>query len=127
MQVEITCQAEELGNLQGIGRTARPNRLLNSDAPAFQYPVDRGRAVGGGKKQQSYDGSGNLEAYLAQFEIVAEINGWTSTDKALHLATSLKGPALDILSYMATALHSNFPALVDALQQRFGYTSTGAV
>ena len=44
-------------------------------------------------KPQLYEGEEDLDEYLAQFEILAEINGWDYTTKSLYLAGSLKGGA----------------------------------
>ena len=42
-------------------------------------------------KPQLYDGDDDLNEYLAQFEILAEINNWDYITKSLYLAGSLKG------------------------------------
>ena len=40
----------------------------------------------------------SLEAYLAQFEVVARVQSWSQEERALNLVTSLKGPAVEVLS-----------------------------
>lgn len=44
-----------------------------------------------GMKPQLYEGDDDLNEYLAQFEILAEINNWDYVTKSLYLAGSLKG------------------------------------
>ena len=46
----------------------------------------------------TYSGDSLWESYHAQFEITAELNGWNEKQKEAYLATSLKEPALNILS-----------------------------
>ena len=49
------------------------------------------------KKVPSYDGSSSLHDYLIQFEMISELNQWSSEMKALQLATSLQGKARGVL------------------------------
>lgn len=49
-------------------------------------------------KPQLYDGSEDLEEYLAQFQFFSDLNGWDYKTKSLHLAGSLNGSARSILS-----------------------------
>ena len=42
-------------------------------------------------KPQLYEGDEDLDEYLSQFVILAEINGWDYVTKSLYLAGSLKG------------------------------------
>ena len=71
-------------------------------------------------KPQLYDGLTDIDEYLTQFNIVAEINQWNSQTKALHLASSLTGSARSLLSELDSGHSRNFPDLVAALQSRFG-------
>ena len=68
----------------------------------------------------TYDVSTPWVAYSAQFEVVSQINGWTMEEKALFLATSLKGIATLILSNLSSENRKNFDILVKALSNRFG-------
>ena len=43
------------------------------------------------QRPPKYDGKSICETFRAQFEIVAELNEWTSTEMAAFLATSLEG------------------------------------
>jgi hypothetical protein len=42
-------------------------------------------------KPQIYDGKDDFDEYLAQFQIMAELNGWNYNTKSLALASSLSG------------------------------------
>ena len=50
------------------------------------------------QKPAVFDGKTSWDAYKTQFEIVAEINGWESQEKAAFLAASLQGQALSVLN-----------------------------
>ena len=67
-----------------------------------------------------YDGTSKWEAYLAQFEITAELNGWTSPEKADFLATSMDGSAANILGAIPADRRKDYSELVTALETRFG-------
>ena len=71
-------------------------------------------------KPQLYDGLSDIDEYLTQFNIVAEINHWNCQTKALHLASSLTGSARSLLSELDAEHSRNFSDLVTALQSRFG-------
>ena len=67
-----------------------------------------------------YDGRTTWDAYHAQFEMLAEVNGWTIQEKATFLAVNLKGPALTVLSNLPQEQRYDYAALVGALEARFG-------
>ena len=71
-------------------------------------------------KPQLYDGLTDIDEYLTQFNIVAEINQRSSQTKALHLASSLTGSARSLLSELDYEHSRNVSELVTALQSRFG-------
>ena len=71
------------------------------------------------KKPALYDGTGNWEDYLVQFELISEINQWNDTEKALELATSLRGTAQSILTDLRPEMRVNFRQLTSALASRF--------
>ena len=72
-------------------------------------------------KPQLYDGLTDIDEYLTQFSIIAEINQWSCDTKALHLASCLTGSARSLLSELDSVHRRNFTSLVSALQSRFGY------
>jgi hypothetical protein len=71
-------------------------------------------------KPHDYDGSDDLDEYLAQFNIVSELNGWSYTSKSLFLASSMVGPARAILCELDSGKRRDFNTIVSALQNRFG-------
>ena len=69
-----------------------------------------------------FDGKTSWEAFSAQFEIAARMNGWEDEDKAAFLATSLQGMATLVLSNLSAEERRNYKLLVAALTNRFGVT-----
>lgn len=67
-----------------------------------------------------YDGSSSWEDYHAQFDIVAELNGWETHTRAIYLAASLQGPARATLGDLDTTKRTDYEALTEALEARFG-------
>ncbi|KAJ8041081.1 Retroviral-like aspartic protease 1 [Holothuria leucospilota] len=70
---------------------------------------------------ESFDGSQPWEDYLTHFESVAEINGWNRKQMARFLGANLKGEALEVFTELSCATRTSFPALVEALERRFGH------
>ncbi|CAG2194049.1 unnamed protein product [Mytilus edulis] len=71
------------------------------------------------KKPVLYDGETNWEDYLVHFELIAAINKWSDLEKALELATSLRGTAQSILTNLRPEMRTNFVQLTAALASRF--------
>lgn len=67
-----------------------------------------------------YDGVSSWDDYRAQFELVAELNGWDGRTKAIYLAASLQGPARATLGDLDSSKRKDFSALIEALDSRFG-------
>ena len=72
------------------------------------------------QKIPKFDGKAPWEAYLAQFYIMANANGWGDSEKAYYLSTSIEGPALSMLANPSAEDRMDFPKLVPALENRFG-------
>ena len=72
------------------------------------------------QRPASFDGKMPWEAYLAQFELVAEINRWSEAEKATHLAVSLKGAAATVLTNLTVDKRRSYATLTAALSARFG-------
>ena len=70
----------------------------------------------------AYSGDSLWESYLAQFEITAQLNGWSDQQKAAFLATSLTGSALNVLTNLPPGRRDDYKTLVSALESRFGTT-----
>lgn len=63
----------------------------------------------------------SLEAYLAQFEVVARAHGWNQEERAMHLVTSLKGPAVEVLSQLTPAQRESYTEVKGVLERRYGH------
>ena len=72
------------------------------------------------QKIPRFDGKAPWEAYLAQFHIMANANGWGDSEKAYYLSTSIEGPALSMLANLSAEDRMDFPKLVAALENRLG-------
>ena len=111
-----------------------PRRTLSMSKPYRQFDKEkqpaecnvlsaRGTDNSAGRPVQKptvFDGQSSWEAYMTQFEIVAEINQWDGPDKAAFLAASLRGPALTVLSNLPSESRIHYPSLLAALESRFG-------
>ena len=62
----------------------------------------------------------DVDEYLAQFEILAEISGWNYTTKSLYLAGSLKGGARALLNELDMETRKDYDSLVMVLNKRYG-------
>ena len=101
-----------------------------AESTDYLYSIPKARSDMDGLRKSSkpiqlppaYDGSTPWEAYYAQFDIVARLNKWSLEEKALFLATSLKGIATLILSNISEENRGDFDILVKALSNRFGAT-----
>ena len=71
-------------------------------------------------KLQLYDGDDDLNEYLAQFEILAEINNWEYIAKSLYLAGSLKGGASALPNALDRDQRRDYDSLVRVLKNRYG-------
>ena len=72
-----------------------------------------------GMKPGTYDGSGSWSDYLIQFNLIADYFRWTDYDKALQLATHLRGTAQGVLGDLNQEQRTHFTALNSALAARF--------
>lgn len=72
------------------------------------------------QKPMPFDGATTWEAHFAQFEMIAQVNGWNEEEKTAFLASSLKGQALSVLGNLRPEDRQNFQCLVTALSNRFG-------
>ena len=69
---------------------------------------------------EKYSGLTPLNEYLVHFELCAEINGWSETDKAKYLAVCLRGQAQALLGSIQRRQLGDYQYLVGTLQERFG-------
>ncbi|CAG2246783.1 unnamed protein product [Mytilus edulis] len=71
-------------------------------------------------RPDAYSGSDDWEEYFSHFQDCAELGRWSTEDRVLTLAASLKGPARTF--YMSLPTHERRPysILVRHLEERFG-------
>ncbi|CAC5406295.1 unnamed protein product [Mytilus coruscus] len=101
--------------------TSNINYAGISNEPNFErdYDINLQNTKYYKKKPAVYDGESNWEDYLVQFELIAAINKWSDIEKALELATSLRGTAQSILTDLRPEMRTNFIQLTAALASRF--------
>jgi len=69
------------------------------------------------KAKFSGAGKTSLKLFLRQFNLFADFNAWSDTEKALQLVASLEGQALDTLDRVQGSL--SYDRVVDALRVRY--------
>ena len=104
-------------------RSAGPSMMTNVDAAPTQlssskFPNQYGNSVK--LKPQNYDGTEDLDDYLSQFEILADLNCWNYETKSFYLAGSLKGDARTLLTELSSLQRRDYDSLVQILTLRFG-------
>ena len=75
----------------------------------------------GHRKPAEFDGTVTWEAYIAQFELMADARGWNLEERALQLVASLRGAALEVLGHLTAAQRTDYQRVVEALRRRFGH------
>ena len=85
--------------------------VVASDSPA--RPAQQ-------QQPPTYDGKTAWDAFKMQFEMLAQINKWTTEEKSAYLAVGLRGPALAVLSNMPADKLYDYDTPVSALEARFG-------
>ncbi len=121
-----SCKEEVLSELQTkLGSTPSLAPALSFTSSASLPDAGTMEAQGGRAPKQitkplPYDGQSSWEAYKLQFEMLAQLNGWSETEKATYLAVSLRGSALTILTNLPSEQRSEYTSLLSALDNRFG-------
>ncbi|KAF6203650.1 hypothetical protein GE061_001982 [Apolygus lucorum] len=72
-----------------------------------------------------YEGKTDWDEYMSHVDVVARSNGWSEQRKAQKLASSLRGPALSILSTLLPCERTEWVPLTTALSKRFGQQNLG--
>ena len=70
-------------------------------------------------KPPAFDGTGTVEAFLAQFRVAAYGNRWTDEEMGWQLATCLKGATSEILAQVDLGGPGVFARIADALGSRY--------
>lgn len=135
----------KLGNLQtqldSKGDKLRPQETVNKKLSSIEvqeetlaFPVnnDKNRVVRHNAnreisvnarnniKPHTFNGEDDLDEYLTQFNIVAELNQWGYETKSLYLASSIVGNARAILCELDDKGRKDYDSIVQTLQIRYG-------
>ena len=115
-------QSTHLENLDGrihvLEKTlASLSQEVRESSCRIQEHGDHRRPI---QKPIPFDGGVPWESYKLQFELLAQMNGWSDRDKGLQLAISLRGPAMGVLSSLKPESRHDYQALMGALDIRFG-------
>lgn len=86
----------------------------------FRPSHEHGQRGATNTKPQLFEGTEDLDEYLAQFQIISEVNGWDYTTKSLDLTGCLKGPARSILSELNQSERRDYNSLLRSLDTRYG-------
>ena len=126
LAAKSSCKEEVLSELQTklgltpLHATSVPFTSSASFPDSGTMEAHGGRASHQMAKPLPYDGQFPWEAYKLQFEMLAQLNGWSETQKATYLAVSLRGSALTILANLPSEQRSEYKCLLSALDNRFG-------
>ena len=101
------------------GNGGSPNRPGSTGGGAKAVNNDRA-----GPKHRThpskYSGEIPFEDYLNQFEIVAELNGWSDVEMALQLQANLQGAATSAVAVLERHQRNDYEAVVKAIKSRYG-------
>ena len=109
-------------NIDDVLTKARTEYKEQTDRTYQERKVTRTISQKPIQQPPKYDGKTSWEAFCAQFDIAARMNGWNDEDKAAFLATSLQGNATLVLSNLSEQDRRNYKLLVAALTSRFVVT-----
>ena len=70
-------------------------------------------------KLQRYDGSGDVDSFLAHFEVVAKANEWTKEVQLLQLPTALDGSAFNFFCKLSVAQRNTIDKLTECLKTEY--------
>lgn len=73
------------------------------------------------RKPAEYTGKVAWESYAVHFEMMADAEGWHGAERALQLASALRGPAMEVLGHLTPAQRSSYSTVTAALQRKFGH------
>ena len=70
-------------------------------------------------KPDKFDGSASWIDFKSHFEVCAELNKWTFTEKGMYLAVALRGQAQSVLGNLPVGDRCNYRLLSNALEESF--------
>ena len=70
-------------------------------------------------KPDKFDGTASWLDFKSHFDVCAELNGWSTAEKGMHLAVSLRGRAQAVLGSLPDGEKCNYRLLCRSLEERF--------
>lgn len=118
-----TASAADL-SLQAPAETENDNRqqILPSGDANEQLALASQKMI---VKLDTYDGRSPWNAFQVHFDLVADLNDWTTASRGAFLASTLRGPALELLQNLPPGNQRDYKALEEALEGRFGEKHLG--
>ena len=101
-------------------RVSAPEFIPSHESPTVESLAGGRAAAAHFQKPPPFDGRSPWDAYKLQFEMLADVNGWSDAERATYLAVSLRESALTVLSNISPDHRGEYSALVAALDKRFG-------
>ena len=102
-------------NIQG---SSTPN--FNSNVNFNSVPLEARNNGPLKLKPQNFSGNEDLEDYLTQCELIADLNSWNYRTKSLYLASSLARDARRLLNELSLLDRKDYDQIVNVLTIRFG-------
>ncbi|KAK3878809.1 hypothetical protein Pcinc_016619 [Petrolisthes cinctipes] len=72
------------------------------------------------RKPAEFDGGVSWEAYQAQFDMLANAQGWDEKERVLQLVACLRGTAVEVLSHLTPRQRMLYQCVLEAMQRKFG-------
>ncbi|KAK3895965.1 hypothetical protein Pcinc_000349 [Petrolisthes cinctipes] len=72
------------------------------------------------RKPAEFDGGVAWEAYQAQFDMLANAQGWDKKERVLQLVACLRGIAVEVLSHLTLRQRMSYQCVLEAMQRKFG-------
>ena len=120
---ELRCLRERLVSWENKQLSPIHNRILNDTTQRnneLNDTLQNNFELGYKLKPENFDGSVPLREFITQFDLIARANGWNSYQKALALASSLRGKARTVLDGISEIENLEYTNLKSKLELRFG-------
>ncbi|MPC93067.1 hypothetical protein E2C01_088183 [Portunus trituberculatus] len=97
--------------LQQAIETARRETVTTMDVVRREDQPSR-------RKPSKFDGKVAWEAYLTQFELLANAQAWDEDECALQLVSSLRGAALEVLAHLTPVQRTSYTSVAEVYRAR---------
>ena len=121
---DIGGQSGDMSRLQGltgglVSSSGMDSKAKIKDELGIDAGGDGGRTRKPAVMPSSFDGTGDLEEFLAHFDLCVLANGWSGKEAGTFLGISLEGVARRLLASVQPASGEGYQALRGALVERF--------